>query len=116
MSDDRPLTSEEMIRQARKGLESPFVPDLEPDRHLTEPEDEAEAEPEPTTHNTPAATRTSAQRPRRQQRRPTPSDPFARSKPIRKKASGRAFSLLIGVVAVLIGIAIALSAIAGTTQ
>lgn len=113
MADDRPLTSEEMIRKARESLSqaSRFpTPEVEEATADLEPADE----PDPDDPKPLATAR--AQRPHRTLRKsrpPLPADPFFGS-PRRSGTHSKPqpIVLIIAVVVAVLGIALFLAAVA----
>ena len=109
MADDRPLTSEEMIRRAREDLAQASkipTPDVEEASADTELDDEPDSDdPEPFTT-------ARAQRPSRPTRRsrPLPPDPFSgSSRPRRQQTTPPAVAIIISVVLAVMGIAVLLA-------
>ena len=109
MADDRPLTSEEMIRKARESLSqaSRFpTPEMEEATADLEPADE----PDPDDPKPLATAR--AQRPHRTLKKsppPLPADPFFGSP---RRSGTQPIVLIIAVVVAVLGIALFLAAVA----
>ncbi len=113
MADDRPLTSEEMIRRAREDLGHAATypsPDNEEAAEDLEPDDEPDSD-DPAPRMT-----ARAQRPRRtlkKSRPPLPADPFFdRSRPRRQQTTPPAVAIIIAVAVAVLGIAVLLASVA----
>ncbi|MEE8497596.1 MAG: hypothetical protein V3S62_03590 [Acidimicrobiia bacterium] len=113
MTDDRPLTSEEMIRRAREDLAQAAkfpAPDTEEAAADLEPDDEPVSDdPEPRLM-------ARAQRPRgtlKKSRPPLPVDPFSRPRRRRSQQTNPpAVAIIIAVAVAVLGIAVLLAAVA----
>ncbi len=109
MADDRPLTSEEMIREARESLSqaSRFpTPEVEEATADLEPVDE------PAPHDPRPLATARAQRPRqtlKTSRPALPADPFFGSP---RRSGTQPIVLIIAVVVAVLGIALFLAAVA----
>lgn len=110
MTDDRPLSSDEMIRQAREQLSvtpEPLYPDA------VEPMDDSDFVDDPL----PIETATRKSRPRTSRRHnKLPPDPFAsRERPLTPQAKARALAIFSGIAMLLLGIGVAVALFASTT-
>jgi hypothetical protein len=113
MVDDRPLTSEEMIRRAREDLAQATkfpAPDTEESAADLEPDDEPDSDdPEPRVT-------ARAQRPRRsftKSRPPLPTDPFSGPRrPRSQQTNPPAVAIIVAVLVAVMGIAILLASVA----
>ncbi len=113
MADDRPLTSEEMIRRAREDLAHAATypaPDKEEAAEDLEPDDEPDSsDPEPRV-----TART--QRPRqtlKKTRPPLPTDPFSRPRrPRSQQTNPPAVAIIIAVAVAVLAIAVLLASVA----
>ncbi len=108
MADDRPLTSEEMIRRAREDLTQAAkfpAPDTEEAAEDLEPDDEPDSyDPEPRV----TARARRSRRTLRKSRPPLPADPFSGSSR-RQQTTPPAVAIIISLVLAVLGIAVLLA-------
>ena len=110
MADDRPLTSEEMIRKAREDLSQAAkfpAPDTEETTEDLDPDDESDSDdPEPFT----AASAQRSRRALKRSRPPLPPDPFSDSSLTRRQQGRpRTAAIIISLVVAVLGIAVLLA-------
>ncbi len=110
MADDRPLTSEEMIRKAREDLSQASsipMPDVEEGTADLDPADDPDSDdPEPFT----AAGAQRSRRALKRSRPPLPPDPFSDSSPTRRQQGRpRTAAIIISLVVAVLGIAVLLA-------
>lgn len=110
MVDDRPLTSEEMIRRAREDLTQAATfpaPDTEEAAEDLEPDDEPDSDDlEPRV----AARAQRLRRTLKKSRPPLPADPFSGPRrPRRQQTTPPAVAIIIAVITAVMGIAVLLA-------
>ncbi len=113
MADDRPLTSEEMIRRAREDLAHAATypaPDKEEAAEDLEPDDEPESD-DPAPRVTARSQR--LRRTLKKSRPPLPPDPFSGPRrPRSQQTNPPAVAIIIAVAVAVLGIAVLLASVA----